>query len=123
MKSLRIAALSGVLVLALAGVAQAKSFNVHIVGHGSETGVALKSTYVGTPFGTCHMTGTLVIPNTNQTWKCAKGSFKLVGVGTTGASNNSAGTWSIVKGSGTGTYKKLSGSGKFTGMLSTGVYT
>ena len=84
-----------------------------MLGKGGQTGVNLQSTYKGTPFGTCKMTGKLVIPDTQQTWKCKGGSFKLVGHGTTGAANDAKGTWKITKGSGTGKYKGITGKGTF----------
>ena len=117
-----IAALTAIAALGLTGVAEAKSYSVSMVGHGGQTGVDLKSTYKGKPFGTCKMTGKLVIPDTRQTWKCKGGSFKLVGHGTTGAADDAKGTWRIVKGSGTGKYKGITGKGTFSGKLSTGVY-
>ena len=39
-----------------------KSHKVNMLGKGGQVGVKLHSTYTGTPFGTCKMTGTLVIP-------------------------------------------------------------
>jgi len=117
----KVAVITAVAAFGVAGVAQAKSYKVNFTGHGSQTGVDLKSTYKGTPFGTCQMTGKLVIPDTQQTVKCKGGSFKLVGHGTTGAANDSKGTWKIT--SGTGKYKGIKGSGTFSGTLSTGVYT
>ncbi|HKR99562.1 MAG TPA: DUF3224 domain-containing protein [Candidatus Dormibacteraeota bacterium] len=99
------------------------SHNVNMLGHGGQNGIKLHATYKGSPFGTCKMTGTLVIPNTQQTWKCGnKGSFKLVGHGTTGAANDAKGTWKIVRGSGKGKYKGISGKGTFAGKLSTGIF-
>jgi hypothetical protein len=98
------------------------SHNVNMLGHGGQNGVKLHSTYKGSPFGTCKMTGTLVIPNTKQTWKCKAGSFKLVGHGTTGAANDAKGTWKIVRGSGKGKYKGITGKGTFAGKLSTGTF-
>jgi hypothetical protein len=118
----KIAVVAVVAAVGIAGVAEAKSYKVNVIGHGSNTGVDLKSTYKGSPFGTCKMTGKLVIPNTNQTWKCKGGSFELTGFGTTGAANDSKGTWKITKGSGTGKFKGISGSGTFSGKLSTGIY-
>lgn len=118
-----IAAVAAITALAAPAAAVAKSYSVHEVGVGGESGVKLHATYKGSPFGTCKMTGTLVIPNTKQTWRCRNGSFRLVGHGTTGASNNSKGTWKIVKGSGTGKFKHITGSGTFSGQLSTGRYT
>jgi hypothetical protein len=118
----KIAVVAVVAAVGIAGVAEAKSYKVNVIGHGSNTGVDLKSTYKGSPFGTCKMTGKLVIPNTNPTWKCKGGSFELTGFGTTGAANDSKGTWKITKGSGTGKYKGISGSGTFSGKLSTGIY-
>jgi hypothetical protein len=118
----KVAVVAAVAALGITGVAQAKTYKVNVVGHGSQSGVDLKSTYKGSPFGTCQMTGKLVIPNTEQTWKCKGGSFKLTGHGTTGAANDSKGTWKIAKGSGTGKYKGISGSGTFSGKLSTGIY-
>jgi uncharacterized protein DUF3224 len=118
-----LAAMTSVAALALTGVAEARSHRVHMIGHGGQTGVKLHSTYKGSPFGTCKMTGTLVIPNTQQTWRCRGGSFRLVGHGTTGAANNAKGTWRIVRGSGRGKYRHISGSGTFSGKLSTGTFT
>jgi hypothetical protein len=118
-----VAAVAAITALAAPAAALAKSYSVHEVGAGGQSGVKLHATYKGSPFGTCKMTGTLVIPNTQQTWKCRSGSFRLVGHGTTGASNNSRGTWKIVKGSGTGKFKHITGSGTFSGQLSTGRYT
>jgi hypothetical protein len=118
-----IAALTGVAALGLTGVAEAKSHKVREVGHGGQNGVKLFSTYKGKPFGTCKMTGTLVIPNTTQRWKCKRGSFTVIGHGTTGAANDARGTWKIKKGSGTGKYKHITGKGTFKGKLSTGVFT
>jgi hypothetical protein len=119
----RVAAVVAVAALTVTGVAQAKtkSYKVNFTGHGSQTGVDLQSTYKGAPFGTCEMTGKLVIPDTQQTVKCKGGSYKLTGHGTTGAANDSKGTWKIT--SGTGKYKGITGSGTFSGTLSTGVYT
>jgi hypothetical protein len=118
-----VAAVAAVAALAVTGVAEAKTYKVNFTGHGSASGVDLKSTYKGKPFGTCKMTGKLVIPDTNQTIKCKGGSFKLVGHGTSGAADDATGTWSIVKGSGTGKYKGITGKGTFTGKQSTGVFT
>ena len=101
----------------------ASSHSVKMVGHGGQNGIKLFSTYKGKPFGTCHMTGTLVIPTTHQTWKCKGGSFKLNGFGTTGAANDAAGTWKILRGSGTGKFKGITGHGTFKGKLSTGTFT
>ena len=118
-----IVAVVGVAVLGISTAAQAASSRkVNMLGKGGQTGVNLKSTYKGKPFGTCKMTGKLVIPDTQQTWKCKGGSFKLVGHGTTGAANDAKGTWKITKGSGTGKYKGISGKGTFSGKLSTGTF-
>ncbi len=121
----KITALAAVAALALTGVAEAKAktYKVNVIGKGGQTGVDLKSTYKGAPFGTCQMTGKLVIPNTEQNWVCKGGSFKVVGVGTTGAADDAKGTWSITKGSGTGKFKGITGKGTFTGKLSTGTFT
>src|SRR4029079_12073793 len=73
----KIAVITAVAAVGITGVAQAKTYKVNFIGHGTQTGVDLKSTYKGTPFGTCQMTGKLVIPNTQQTVKCKGGSFKL----------------------------------------------
>jgi hypothetical protein len=118
----KIAVVAVVAAVGIAGVAEAKSYKVNVIGHGSQTGVDLKSTYKGSPFGTCQMTGKLVIPNTEQNWKCKGGSFQITGFGTTGAANDSKGTWKVKKGSGTGKYKGISGGGTFSGKLSTGIY-
>jgi uncharacterized protein DUF3224 len=122
-RSLVLLACALVLTALIATTAFAKSSHkVNMLGHGGTSGVKVHSTYKGTPFGTCKMTGTLVIPNTNQTWKCKGGSFKLIGHGTTGAANDAKGTWKIVKGSGKGKYKGITGKGTFAGKLSTGTF-
>ena len=117
----KVAVVAAVAAVGITGVAQAKTYKVNFTGHGSQNGVDLKSTYKGVPFGTCQMTGKLVIPDTQQTLKCKGGTIYLTGHGTTGAANDSAGTWKITKG--TGKYKGITGKGTFTGTLSTGVYT
>lgn len=86
-----------------------------------QKGTHICGTYGGSPFGKCVMTGTLVIPKSTQTWKCAKGKITVKAVGTTGAANDAAGTWKMV--GGTGKYKHIRGSGKFHGKLSTGIFT
>lgn len=122
-KTRSIAVLTAVAALGFTGAAQAKTYKVRVVGHGTQTGVNLKSTYKGKPFGTCKMTGKLVIPNTTQRWRCKGGAFTVIGHGTTGAANNAKGTWKIKKGSGTGKYKGITGKGTFSGTLSTGTFT
>lgn len=121
--ALLICALCALLATALVATAFARSSHkVNMLGHGGQVGIKLHSTYKGKPFGTCKMTGTLVIPNTVQHWKCKSGKFTLVGHGTTGAANNAKGTWKIKKGSGTGKYKGITGKGTFAGTLSTGTF-
>jgi hypothetical protein len=123
--ALLLCALCALLAVAFVGTSAAakkKSHKVNMLGKGGQVGVKLNSTYKGSPFGTCKMTGTLVIPNTTQHWKCKAGKFTLTGFGKTGAANDSKGTWKIKKGSGTGKYKGITGGGTFAGKLSTGVY-
>jgi hypothetical protein len=86
-----------------------------------QVGSKICATYGGSPFGTCKMTGTLVIPKTIQTWKCKGGTFRVTANGTTGAANDAKGTWKLSKG--TGKYKGISGKGTFAGQLSTGLFT
>jgi hypothetical protein len=86
-----------------------------------QKGTKICATYGGTPFGTCTMKGTLVIPKSKQVWTCKRGKINVTATGTTGPSNNAAGTWKM-KG-GTGRYKHITGSGTFSGKLSTGVFT
>jgi hypothetical protein len=120
---LLLCALCALVLTAFVATAFAKSSHkVNMLGHGGQTGVKLHATYKGTPFGTCKMTGTLVIPNTTQHWKCKSGKFTLIGHGTTGAANDAKGTWKIKKGSGTGKYKGITGHGTFAGKLSTGTF-
>jgi hypothetical protein len=121
---LLLCALCALLAVTFAATASAarKAHKVNMLGHGGQTGVKLHSTYKGSPFGTCKMTGTLVIPNTTQHWKCKGGSFTLTGFGKTGAANDAKGTWKIKKGSGKGKYKGITGKGTFAGKLSTGTF-
>jgi hypothetical protein len=62
--------------------------------------------YGGSPFGTCTMTGKLILPKSLQVWKCKGGSIHVTAVGTSGASNDAKGTWTLSKG--TGKYKGIS---------------
>jgi hypothetical protein len=64
-----------------------------------------------------------VIPKLYETWKCHAGSFKESSVASTGAADNSMGTWKITSGTGTGKLKHISGGGTFAGHVSTGIYT
>ena len=120
-KTRTILAVAGAAALALPGVAEAKTWKVNAKSVGSQTGTALKATITDKSLGTCKMTGKLVIPNTNQTWKCKGGSLKVVGTGTTCAADNARGTWKV-KG-GTGKFKGAKGGGSFAGKLSTGRFT
>ncbi len=121
---LLLCALCALSAVAFVGTAYAarKSHKVNMLGKGGQVGVKLHSTYTGTPFGTCKMTGTLVIPNTTQHWNCKGGKFTLTGFGKTGAANDAKGTWKITKGSGTGKFKGITGGGTFAGKLSTGTF-
>ena len=120
---LLLCALCALVLTAFVATAFAKSSHkVNMLGHGGTSGVKVHSTYKGSPFGTCKMTGKLVIPNTTQHWKCTHGSFTLIGHGTTGAANDAKGTWKIVKGSGKGKYKGITGKGTFAGKFSTGIF-
>jgi hypothetical protein len=103
--------------------AKAKSHNVHmkITKACPQKGTKICGTYGGSPFGTCKMTGTLVIPKSTQTWKCPKGKITVKAVGTSGASNDAKGTWKMT--GGTKKYKHIRGSGTFSGKLNTGVFT
>src|SRR3954454_12118653 len=74
-------------------------------------GTHICSTFGGKPYGTCKMTGQLVIPESHQVWKCNGGSFHMDLVGTSGASDNSKGTWKASKG--TGKFKGITGKGTF----------
>ena len=117
-----IAVLVAVLALAFAATAQAKSYKLHMNAYGGhQVGIALTGKYKGTPFGNCTMKGTLVIPDTKQTWYCKGGTVKLTAHSTTGASNNVKGTWKISGGS--GKFKHARGSGTFSGQISTTKYT
>jgi hypothetical protein len=116
------------LALALLAVAASFAFaasshkvNMKVTKPCAPKGTSICATYGGKPFGTCKMTGTLVIPKSKQTWKCKGGNIKLTATGTTGAANDAKGTW-VMKG-GTGKYKHIRGKGTFSGKLSTGVFT
>jgi hypothetical protein len=86
-----------------------------------QKGTKICGTYGGSPFGTCKMTGTLVIPKSTQNWQCSKGNITVKAVGTSGASNDAKGNWTMS--GGTGKYKHIHGSGTFSGKLSTGIFT
>ena len=83
-------------------------------------GGKIKGKYTGT-FGTCTSVGKLVVPDTVQRMKCAKGGFEFTTLATTGAANDVKGTWKISKG--TGAYKGITGAGSYTGQISTGYFT
>ena len=103
-------------------ISQAKTVKFSMKSGPSKTeGTKISGTFKGKPFGTCKMTGTLVIPVSTQTWKCKGGSFRVTAKGTSGAANDAFGTHKLSKG--TGKYKGIKGSGKFKGTLSTGIFT
>lgn len=110
-------------IVASSAAAKAKSHKVHmkVTKACPQKGTKICATYGGSPFGTCKMTGTLVIPKSIQTWKCKGGSFRVTAVGTSGASNDAKGNWKLSKG--TGKYKHISGKGTFAGKISTGIFT
>lgn len=99
----------------------AKTYKLLTHNSGTQKGTKLTGKSVGKPFGTCHFTGTLVIPKTFQTWKCHGGNVKVVGFGKTGAADHAKGTWKIT--GGTGKYKHAKGHGTFSGVQHTGKFT
>jgi hypothetical protein len=113
--------MTAALVVPSAASAKTYKVNMKTPSPGTTKGTAISGTLTGTPFGTCKMKGTLIIPKATETWKCKGGSFRLVAVSTTGANNNVKGTWTLSKG--TGKFKGIKGRGTFTGKLSTGLYT
>ena len=102
-------------------VASAKSYkmNMKVTKAYTQVGDKIRADYNGKPFGKCKMTGKLVIPNTQQTWKCKGGTVKLVAKGKVAAVVT--GTWKIT--GGTGKFKGAKGSGKFSGKLSDNIFT
>jgi hypothetical protein len=121
---LLLCALYALLAVGFVGISAAATshkVNMKITNPCPQKGTHICGTYAGKPFGTCKMTGTLVIPKSTQTWKCSKGKITVKAVGTTGAANDAAGTWKMT--GGTGKYKHIKGSGKFHGKLSTGIFT
>jgi hypothetical protein len=122
---LLLCALCALLAVGFVGTAAAKkksrNVNMKITKACPQKGTKICGTYGGSPFGTCKMTGTLVIPKSTQTWKCSKGNITVKAVGTSGAANDAKGTWTMTKG--TRKYKGISGKGNFSGKLSTGVFT
>jgi len=114
-------ALAAVGSLALAGVAEAKTYKVNAKTVGKQVGVKLTAKITDPVLGKCTMTGKLVIPDTQQVWKCKGGTIKLIGHGTTGAANDAKGTWKAT--GGTGKFKGAKGKGTFAGKLSTAKFT
>lgn len=110
-------ALTAVAGLALTGVAEAKTYKMNARSVGKQVGVKLSAKITDPVLGRCTMTGKLVIPDTQQVWKCKGGTFRLTGHGTTGASDDAKGTWKVS--GGTGKFKGAKGSGTFAGKLST----
>ena len=119
-------ALCALVVAAVAGPTMAASKKTRTVSMKvtkpfPQQGTKIRATYGGSPFGTCNMTGQLVIPRSIQTWKCKGGSFRVTAIGTSGAANDAKGTWKADKG--TGKFEGISGKGTFAGQISTGVFT
>jgi hypothetical protein len=113
--------LTAVASLALTGVAEAKTYKINARTVGKQVGVKLSARITDPVLGRCTMTGRLVIPDTQQVWKCKGGTIKLTGHGTTGADNDAKGTWKVT--GGTGKFKGASGKGTFAGRLSTAKFT
>jgi hypothetical protein len=121
---LLLCALCALLAVGFVGASAAATrhkVNMKITKPCAPTGTHICGTYGGKPFGTCKMTGTLVIPKSTQTWKCARGKITVHAVGTSGASNDARGNWTMS--GGTGKYKHIKGKGTFSGKISTGVFT
>jgi hypothetical protein len=116
-KTRTIAAVAGAAVLALPGIAEAKTYKVNASFSGSQNGTALTAKIRDKSLGKCTMKGKLVIPKTQQTWTCKGGKIRITGTGTTGASNDAKGTWKVT--GGTGKFKGAKGGGTFAGKLST----
>ncbi len=121
-----IGALCALVAAAFAGPTMAASKKSHKVTMKVTTpcapqGTKICATYGGSPFGTCKMTGQLLIPKSIQTWKCKGGTLRITATGTTGAANDAKGTWKASKG--TGKYKGIAGTGTFAGQISTGLFT
>jgi hypothetical protein len=114
-------ALTAVASLALTGVAEAKTYKMNAKSVGKQVGVKLSARITDPVLGRCTMTGRLVIPDTQQVWKCKGGTFRLTGHGTTGADNDAKGTWTVT--GGTGKFKGAKGKGTFAGRLSTAKFT
>ena len=107
--------------IAMPAVASAKSykFNMKVSKAFPQVEDKISANYNGKPFGKCTMKGKLVIPNTQQTWKCKGGTFYLVAVGKVAAVVT--GTWKVSKG--TGKFKGIKGKGTFSGKLSDNIFT
>ena len=115
-----IAAVGAVTALALAGVAEAATYNVDIVAkHSKVSGIKLSGTFKGQPFGTCPWKGKLLIPDTTQKLTCKDGTVSLRSHATR-LTDNTKGTWKFT--GGTGKFKGIKGGGTFTGTISTGNY-
>jgi hypothetical protein len=106
-------ALAAVGTLAVAGVAEAKTYKINAKTVGKQVGVKLTAKITDPVLGKCTMTGKLVIPDTQQVWKCKGGTIRLTGHGTTGAENNAKGTWKVT--GGTGKFKGAKGSATLSG--------
>jgi hypothetical protein len=121
---------TGLSAIAIAGIAvpsmataKAKSYKVtmKVTKAVPQKGTTIGAVYGGSPFGTCTMTGKLILPKSLQVWKCKGGTFHVTAVGTSGASNDAKGNWTLSKG--TGKYKGISGKGTFAGQISTGLFS
>ncbi|HWH95443.1 MAG TPA: hypothetical protein VNT03_16395, partial [Baekduia sp.] len=64
--------------LALAGVAEAKTYKINAKTVGTQTGVNLTAKITDPVLGKCTMTGKLVIPDTQQMWQAASVAAVLV---------------------------------------------
>ena len=121
--SVLLCALCALVAGALIGpsTASAKRVNMKVTKACPQEGTKICGTFGGRPFGTCKMTGRLVIPKSVQTWRCKGGSFRVVATGTTGAANDARGTWKMSRGK--GKFRGIRGSGTFSGKISTGIFT
>jgi hypothetical protein len=105
----------------VATAAKAKKVKI-VTSKGKVTnGTQLTSGLITGTFGKGTGKGVLTIPDTKQSFKFKGGTLKITTHGTSGASNDAAGTWKAAGGS--GKFKGAKGGGKFTGLQSKATFT
>ena len=115
--ALSIAAALALAAIALPAAAQAKTTSIHLVLRGKLQGAGAAGPATGAPCGKGSFVSRVLVPTVNYTVRCGHDTFRLTAT-TTLDGSSVTGTWKTV--SGTGRFRHMRGHGTLTGSLQPG---